>query len=79
MSSNESTIPENTSEEVSDPIVATVVPEDTNTKEAVSSGHSPSYTSSGSNSESLSAYAERTVAAIVHRGSTISDSPKGPD
>ena len=78
MSFNENTIPENSSEKVADATVATVVPEDTNAKEGALSGRSPPSTSTCSNSESLSAYAEQTVAAIVHRNRTVSDFPLVP-
>ena len=51
---------------------------DTNPKEEVPVDRPPSTASSGSNSESLSAFAERTVADIAQRDSTVADPTLDP-
>ena len=78
MASSENTIPENPSKEVPELPATCGASKDTNPKEEVPADHSPSTASSGSNSESLSALAERTVAAIAQRDSTVADPTLDP-
>ena len=73
MASPENTVPENPSKEVPELQAACETSKDTNPKVEVPVDRPPSTASSGSNSESLSAYAERTVAAIAQRDSTVAD------
>ena len=67
MSSNDDTTPGNPTEETTENQTATEIPKEAVSKEIAAPGRSPSSNSSGSNAESLSAYAERTVATIVQR------------
>ena len=62
-------------EDVSELKVTTEIPGGLTTKEANPMGSSSSSTSSGSNPESLSTYAERKLAAIVQRDNTVSSRP----
>ena len=73
MASSENTVPETPSKEVPELQATREASKDTNPKEDVPVDRPPSTASSGSNSESLSAYAERTVAAIAQRDSTVAD------
>ena len=65
MESSESTVAENPSKKVPELQATCGASKDTNPKEEVPVDRPPSTASSGSNSESLSAYAERTVEAIA--------------
>ena len=73
MSSNDDTTPRNPTEETTENQTATDIPKEAVSKEIAPTGRSPSSNSSGSNAESLSAYAERTVATIVQRDSMSSE------
>ena len=72
MSSNDDTTPGNPTEETTEN--QTEIPKEAVSKEIAPTGRSPSSLSSGSNAESLSAYAERTVATIVQRDNVSSES-----
>ena len=78
MASFENTVPENPSKEVSELQATCGASKDTNSKEEAPVDRPPSTASSGSNSESLSAYAERTVVAIAQRDSTVADPTLDP-
>ena len=64
MSSNDNATPGNPSEETTEEQATTEISKKVGLKVIASPGRSPSSNSSGSNAESLSAYAERTVATI---------------
>ena len=78
MAFSENTVPENPSKEVPELQATCGASKDFNPKEEVPVDRPPSTASSGSNSESLSAYAERTVAAIAQRDSTVADPTLDP-
>ena len=73
MSSNDDTTPGNPTEETTENQTATEIPKEAVSKESAATGRSPSSNSSGSNAESLSAYAERTVATIAKTDSVSSE------
>ena len=74
MSSNEDTTPGNPTKETTKIQTATEIAKEAFPNENAPTGRSPSSNSSGSNAESLSAYAERTVATIVQRDNESSES-----
>ena len=74
MSSNEDTTPGNPTKETTENQTATEIPKEAVPNENAPTGRSPSSNSSESNAESLSAYAERTVATIVQRDNESSES-----
>ena len=78
MATSENTVPENPSKEVPELQATCGASKDTNPKEDVPGDRPPLTASSGSNSGSLSAYAERTVAAIAQRDSTVADPKLDP-
>ena len=78
MSSTENTVSEKSSEEASELKATTEIPDGSTVKEANPPGRSASYASSGSNPESLSTFAEQTLAAIVQRDSTVFNSSPDP-
>ena len=75
MSSNDNTTPGNSSKETTEELATTEISKDVGSKIDAPPGQSPSSNSSGSNAESLSAYAERTVATFVQRDNMSSESP----
>ena len=74
---NDNTTPGNPSEETTEEQATTEISKEVGLKVDAPPGRSPSSNSSGSNAESLSAYAERTVATFVQRDNMSSESPPG--
>ena len=75
MSSNDNTTPGNSSKETTDEQATPEISKDVGSKADAPPGRSLSSNSSGSTAESLSAYAEQTVATIVQRDNMSSESP----